>query len=53
VEAHGRTIVARPPGGLRVVDIPTQPSSITTFAVGSATETIEEARRFTEAWLRS
>ena len=53
VEAHGRTIVARPPGGLRVVDVPTQPSSITTFAVGSATETIKEARRFTEAWLRS
>jgi NTE family protein len=53
VEAHGRTIVARPPDGLRVVEIPTQPSSITTFAVGSAIETIEQARRFTEAWLRS
>jgi NTE family protein len=53
VEAHGRTIVARPPDGLRVVEIPTQPSSITTFAVGSASATIEEARRFTEAWLSS
>jgi NTE family protein len=53
VEAHGRTIVARPPSGLRVVEIPSQPSSVTTFAVGSAATTIEEARQFTEAWLRS
>jgi NTE family protein len=53
VEAHGRTIVARPPDGLRVVEIPTQPSSVTTFAVGSAAATIEEARRFTEAWLHA
>jgi NTE family protein len=53
VEAHGRTIVARPPDGLRVVEIPTQPSSVTTFAVGSAAATIEGARRFTNAWLRS
>ena len=53
VEAHGRTIVARPPHGLRVVEIPTQPSSVTTFAVGSAATTIENARNFTEAWLRS
>jgi NTE family protein len=53
VEAHGRTVVARPPDGLRVVEIPTQPSSVTTFAVGSAAETIEEARRFTQTWLHS
>ncbi|HEX3088430.1 MAG TPA: patatin-like phospholipase family protein [Ilumatobacteraceae bacterium] len=53
VEAHGRTIVARPPNGLRVVEIPTQPSSVTTFAVGSAASTIEDARVFTAAWLRS
>ena len=53
VEAHGRTIVARPPDGLRVVEIPSQPSSVTTFAVGSAEATIENARQFTEAWLRS
>ena len=53
VEAHGRTIVARPPSGLRVVEIPSQPSSVTTFAVGSAAATIEGARKFTEAWLRS
>jgi NTE family protein len=53
VEAHGRTIVARPPDGLRVVEIPTQPSSVTTFAVGSAAATIDGARQFTNAWLRS
>jgi NTE family protein len=53
VEAHGRTIVARPPGGLRVVEIPTQPSPITTFSVGSAAATIDDARKFTQAWLRS
>jgi NTE family protein len=53
VEAHGRTVVARPPDGLSVVEIPTKPSSVTTFAVGSASATIEEARRFTQTWLRS
>jgi NTE family protein len=52
VEAHGRTIVARPPDGLRVIEIPTQPSSVTTFAVGSAAATIEDAREYTERWLR-
>lgn len=53
VEAHGRTIVARPPDGLHVVEIPSQPSSVTTFAVGSAAATIVDARRFTETWLHS
>jgi NTE family protein len=53
VEAHGRTIVARPPHGLQVVEIPSQPSSVTTFAVGSAAATIEGARQFTEAWLHA
>ena len=53
VEAHGRTIVARPPAGLQVIEIPTQPSPVTTFAVFSAAATIEQARQFTETWLRS
>jgi NTE family protein len=53
VEAHGRTVVARPPSGLQVVEIPTQPSSVTTFAVGSATTTIHEARQFTQSWLHA
>jgi hypothetical protein len=38
---------------LQVIEIPSQPSSVTTFAVGSAAATIAEARRFTEAWLYS
>jgi NTE family protein len=53
VEAHGRTIVARPPEGLEVIEIPSQPSTVTTFAVGSATATMHEARQFTDAWLYS
>jgi NTE family protein len=53
VEAHGRTIVARPPAGLQVIEIPSHPSPVTTFAVGSAAITIEEARRFTTEWLQS
>ena len=53
VEAHGRTVVARPPDGLRVIEIPTQPSSVTTFSVRSTASTIEDARKFTAAWLLS
>ena len=53
VEAHGRTVVARPPDGLQVIEIPTQPSPMTTFDVGSAAATIVEARLFTETWLQS
>jgi NTE family protein len=53
VEAHGRTLVARPPHGLQVVEIPSQPSLVTTFAVGAAATTIQEARSLTEAWLHS
>ncbi len=51
VEAHGRTVVAHPPDGLQVIEIPSQPSTITTFNVGAAATSIGEARRFTEAWL--
>jgi len=40
-------------GGLQVIEIPSLPSSVTTFAVGSAAATISEARAFTEAWLHS
>jgi len=53
VEAHGRTVVARPPNGLLVVEIPTEPSAVTTFAVESAAASIEEGRQFTERWLAS
>jgi NTE family protein len=53
VEAHGRTAVARPPDGLQVIEIPSQPSTITTFNVNAAATAIGEARHFTEAWLHS
>jgi NTE family protein len=53
VEAHGRAVVARPPDGLVVVQIPTEPSSVTTFAVSSAAATIAGARQFTQRWLHS
>ena len=53
VEAHGRTTVARPPHGLQVVEIPSLPSAVTTFAVHPFAVTIEDARQFTQAWLQS
>ena len=53
VEAHGRTTVARPPHGMQVIEIPSQPSSVTTFAVHAAAATIADAREFTQAWLQS
>lgn len=53
VEAHGRTTVARPPLGLEVIEIPSRPSSITTFDVDSAATTIAEAREFTNEWLHA
>jgi NTE family protein len=51
VEAHGRTVLARPPHGLEVVDIPTPPSDITTFAVGRTGSIIDEAYAHTTRWL--
>ena len=41
------------PTGCRWSRSRSQPSSVTTFAVGSAAATIEGAREFTEAWLHS
>lgn len=53
VEAHGRTVLARPPEGLAVIEIPAAPSTVTTFAIGNAGAIIDEARTQTETWLRS
>lgn len=53
VEAHGRTTMARPPADLEVVEIPTPPSAITTFAVGRTAMVIDEAYTSTTAWLAS
>jgi hypothetical protein len=38
---------------MKVIEIPSLPSTLTTFAVGSASATIEDARQFTTAWLQS
>jgi len=53
VEAHGRTVLARPPEGLTVIEIPAAASTVTTFAIGNAGAIIDEARSQTSAWLRS
>lgn len=53
VEAHGRTMLARPPAGLTVVEVPAPPSSVTTFAVGDAGVIIDDAFATTQTWLTS
>src|SRR3954447_7800773 len=51
VEAHGRTMLARPPEGLTTVEIPAAPSSVTTFAVEDAARTIDEGHVTATTWL--
>lgn len=51
VEAHGRTMLRRPPAGLRVVEIPAPPSTLTTFAVGRSANMIDEGHAAATAWL--
>ena len=53
VEAHGRTTMKRPPAGLEVVEVPANPSPITTFAVGRSGPAIDEAFVTTSSWLAS
>jgi NTE family protein len=52
VEAHGRTVLRRPPEGLHVVEIPAAPSPVTTFSVEHAAAMIDLGHANTEAWLR-
>jgi NTE family protein len=52
VEAHGRTVLRRPPAGLRVVEIPAAPSPVTTFSVAHAAAMIDLGHANTQAWLR-
>jgi NTE family protein len=52
VEAHGRTVLRRPPAGLRVVEIPASPSPVTTFSVEQAAAMIDLGHTSTHAWLR-
>jgi NTE family protein len=51
VEAHGRTMLARPPADLRVLEIDAPPSPVTTFAVGAAAGIIEESYAHASKWL--
>jgi NTE family protein len=51
VEAHGRTILARPPAGLEVLEIEAPPSIVTTFAVGAAPGVIDESYANASRWL--
>jgi NTE family protein len=53
VEAHGRSVLRRPPPELTVVEIPAPPSEVTTFDVGRSAAMIDQARATTENWLRS
>ncbi len=53
VEAHGRSVLRRPPPELTVVEIPAPPSEVTTFDVGRSAAMIDQARATTEEWLRS
>jgi NTE family protein len=52
VEAHGRTVLRRPPPTLRVVEIPASPSPVTTFSVEQAAAMIELGHANTVAWLQ-
>lgn len=51
VEAHGRSVLLRPPGGLRVVEIPAPPSQLNTFDVGRSAAMIDEAAANVNEWL--
>jgi NTE family protein len=50
VEAHGRTVLRRPPPELTVVEIPAPPSELTTFDVGRSATMIDQARASTMEW---
>jgi len=51
VEAHGRTVLRRPPPGLEVVEIVAPTSDVTTFDVGKSVGMIEVGHQHTATWL--
>ena len=53
VEAHGRTMLRRPPPDLIVVEVPALPTSLTTFDVGRSAAMIEAGYEATVTWLRA
>jgi NTE family protein len=52
-EAHGRTTLRRPPVGLAVIDIPSEPNPTTTFALGGPAELIEAGYSAASSWLHT
>lgn len=53
VEAHGRTVLRRPPPGLVVVEVPAPETDITTFDVGRSVHMLDEGRARAGEWLAS
>jgi NTE family protein len=53
VEAHGRTVLRRPPPGLVVVEVPAPETDITTFDVGRSVHMLDEGRVRAGEWLAS
>ncbi len=51
VEAHGRSVLRRPPAGLLVIEIPALASALTTFDVGKSVGMIDEGYERTMHWL--
>lgn len=51
VEAHGRSVLTRPPADLAVVEIPAPPSPVTTFAIGNAGAVIDHGYQVATEWL--
>lgn len=52
VEAHGRSVLRRPPDGLHVAEIPATPSPLGTFDVGKTVAMIDEGYTAASTWLR-
>jgi NTE family protein len=51
VEAHGRTVMLRPPAELEVLEVVAPPSPATTFSIGTTDGLIDEAYEHTVRWL--
>ena len=51
VEAHGRSVLLRPPSGLKVIEVPAPPSQLSTFDVGRTAAMIDEGAANAGAWL--
>jgi NTE family protein len=53
VEAHGRSLLQRPPPGVTVVEVIAPPSPLTTFSVGRSAFMIEEGQAAASRWLQT